>query len=565
MFPALHPSRTCRPEIIARPCATAASDRDIVRSIVLDPAPQGLEASYSVLFTPEAIQFVAELAATFSLQIDQLYWQRLNRKCANLRAFQKPQFLDSPERRDPNWKISPVPARLQNRHLDLGDVSPANTSHFVNSLQADVQGVQVDFDDGHCPTWQNQIIGLHNVYRVVHGQIPGLASIQSLPVLMLRPRAWNMAEHNMMVNGKEVPGPIFDFGILMFHNANKLSEMGCGPFFYLSKVEGAGEAQLWNDIFLWSQMKLGIPRGTIKACVLIENILSSFQMEEILYALREHSLGLNCGIWDYAASIICKFGHLRNFVLPDRNKYVNMERHFLKCYMQLVVRTCHRRGAHATGGMAALLLPLDKESQKATEIIEKVCQAKLKEIQEGVDGFMVYDIGLVPYVNELWRLHASSADQLMVKLSTTQITPEDLLQMPSGGVTMDGLNHNIAVTVLFIYHWFQGYGHFYYNGAVEDSATAEISRSQIWQWIRHETSVEDFNAVVTKTLVKQLAEKFLTCCMEGKLSFCQNEKERYQMKIAMGMFMEIITKNEFPDFITTYLNDNYMFWSFHKQ
>lgn len=204
--------------------------------------------------------------------------------------------------------MAPVPKRLINRRLDLGDVSPTSLVHFTSALNADVQGIQVDFDDGHCPTWHNQITGLLNVYKAVHNQLPNVPTICKAPILMLRPRAWNMLETHVWIDNKQIPGPVFDFALLMYHNAKILFEKECGPFFYLSKMEGSNEARLWNGIFTWAQKKLNLPYGTIKACVLIENILSSFEMNEILYELRDHSLGLNCGIWDYAASVISKFG-----------------------------------------------------------------------------------------------------------------------------------------------------------------------------------------------------------------------------------------------------------------
>ncbi|KAK5897558.1 hypothetical protein CesoFtcFv8_010609 [Champsocephalus esox] len=246
---------------------------------------------------------------------------------------------------------------------------------------------------------------------------------------MLRPRAWNMVEHNMMVGGKEAPGPLFDFGLLMFHCGEKLFRNGSGPFFYLSKVESFMEARLWKNIFVWTQLKLGLPLGSIKATVLIENVLAAFEMEEILYELREHSAGLNCGIWDYSASFINKFGRRQAFLLPDRSKYVNMEKRFLRSYMELLVQTCHRRGALATGGMAALLLPEDRDAYRTA--MAAVSRLKLMEIQAGVDGFMVYDLGLIEPMQKLFQLHTEGDNQLHQLLEDVTVTPDDLLSMPS--------------------------------------------------------------------------------------------------------------------------------------
>lgn len=435
-------------------------------------------------------------------------------------------------------------------------MSPSDYIHFTSSLKANVQGIQVDFDDGHCPTWKNQIFGLYNIYRAVRNQIPNVPKISDAPVLMLRPRAWNMIEHNMSINGKEVPGPLFDFGLLMFHNGSLLSQCESGPFFYLSKLEGAEEARLWNEIFIWSQLRLRIPYGTIKACVLIENILSSFEMDAILYELKDHSLGLNCGIWDYAASIISKFGDDSSFLLPDRNKYVDMSKPFLKKYMDLVVKTCHRRNAHATGGMSAKLLP-EKHSKDYGNILTSILDSKLTEIQAGVDGFMVYDLKLVEFVNDLWKKHGGPfLNQIRFSGSSEKITESDLLTLPKGGVTEDGLRHNITVGILFIYHWLCGKGVFVFKGSVEDSATAEISRAQIWQWIRHAAPIENKHSIVTRNLVyNETSTIFDTLSKE----YGFDNSAKVKLAVAFDVFTEIVNHRDFPEFITTYLSDNYVF------
>ncbi|GBP40887.1 Malate synthase [Eumeta japonica] len=467
------------------------------------------------------------------------------------------------------------------RHLDLGDVSASNVAHFISALNADVQGVQID--------------------------------------------------------GKEAIGPLVDFAILMYHNAEKLHETRSGPYFYLSKLESASEAALWDKIFVWAQNELGLPQGTIKACVLIENILSTFELEEILYALRNHSMGLNCGIWDYAASLIAKFGHRPEFLLPDRNKYVNMERHFLKSYLQLVVKTCHARGAPATGGMAAAVIApgTDATDKGSKETINKVLEAKRKEIEVGVDGFLVYDSRIVPHLNEasfcdaifipLWKKYGATPNQLSRKLDLV-ITEADLLEIPSGGVTLNGLRHNVAVAILFIYHWLAGIGHFFYSGNVEDSATAEISRFQIWQWIRfaqpptlaalgwrlsgpslYERIVgecpnlmvshipvcfdhtarsntvivvhNDERATITRFVIEppleddpkqcvtiKLVEKTVTnFCAHAFKNLCRSNAERKRLTAARYMATEVFLAREPPEFITTYLNDNHKFRTLHNK
>uniref|UniRef100_A0A672GFX0 malate synthase n=1 Tax=Salarias fasciatus TaxID=181472 RepID=A0A672GFX0_SALFA len=516
------------------------------------PPPPGLEAEYSTLLTADCRHFLHELISTFDEEVDQILQFRVHRKAELDLSGGLPSFPESTAhiRRDPAWRVLPVPPRLRRRHVDVGDLAPCDTQRFIKGLQSPAQGLQVDFDDGNCPTFYNQIKGIHNVVQAVHNQIPNVPCISQAPVLMLRPRAWNMVEHNILVEGKEAPGPLFDFGLLMFHCGQKLLEQQSGPFFYLSKVESFMEARLWNNIFIWTQQKLALPLGSIKATVLIENVLAAFQMEEILYELRDHSAGLNCGLWDYSASFVNKFGHRPAFLLPDRSKYVNMEKHFLRSYMDLLVQTCHRRGALATGGMAALLLPQDPSSASHRKALDTVTRLKLLEIRAGVDGFMVYDLNLIRPMQRLFQLHTEGENQLQQLRPDVSVTPGDLLQMPSGGVTLYGLRHNIAVGVLFIKAWLSGKGHFFYRGQVEDSATAEISRSQVWQWLRHQARLEDDSRLVSRHLVSELTGDVL-------------QQSKRMLHTAADMFLEVVLKRYFPEFITSYLNQEHTFLSMH--
>ncbi|KAK1804520.1 hypothetical protein P4O66_020527, partial [Electrophorus voltai] len=427
-------------------------------------------------------------------------------------------------RSDPSWRVSPVPSRLQCRHVDIGDLSPCDTKRLTQGLRSPAQGIQV--------------------------------------------------------KGREVPGPLFDFGLLMFHNAKHLFETESGPFFYLSKVESYLEANLWNRVFVWTEDRLGLPVGSTKATVLIECVLASFEMEEILYELREHSAGLNCGIWDYSASFVNKFGHRPDFLLPDRSKYVNMEKHFLRSYMDLLVQTCHRRGALATGGMAALLLPRDSKSALYKTVVNTVTRQetvnmmpdysaeltylcnkvlKLLEIKAGVDGFMVYDVNLIEPMQRLFQQHSKSQSQLHQLRSGLTVTPEDLLTMPAGGVTLNGLMYNIAVGVLFIEAWLSGRGHFFYRGQVEDSATAEISRSQVWQWIRHQVKLEDDGRTVSCGMVKSLAQDLVADLRAA--THCQTQRDEERLMTAIIMFLEVVKKSDFPEFLTTYLYLDHTFLS----
>ncbi|XP_055499500.1 malate synthase-like [Leucoraja erinacea] len=529
--------------------------------VEIEPPPAMLKVEFQTILTPETVQFLAELVSTFDEDVEEILQLRIGKKLCLDRNGGLPEFLPhtSHIREDQSWKVQPVPQRLQNRHVDLGDVSPANTEHFITALSSTAQGIQTDFDDGHCPTYLNQIQGLFNVYKAVHSQFPDIPHISKVPILMLRPRAWNMVEHNMLVHGKEVPGPLFDFGLLMYHCGRILFENGCGPFFYLSKVESHLEARLWNKIFVWVQKKLGLPNGSIKATVLIENILAAFEMEEILYELRDHSAGLNCGIWDYSASFVNKFGHRREFILPDRSKYVNIEKMFLKSYMDLLIKTCHKRGALATGGMAALLLPWDKEGLDYQSVLAKVRRLKLLEINAGVDGFMVFDLDLIKPMTKLFLEHTDGPNQLHVLREDVDVTPSDLLTMPSGGVTLHGLKYNIGVGILFIEAWLRGQGTFYFRGQVEDSATAEISRSQVWQWLRHRVKLENDGRIVTRNLVQALVKEIETELQD--VLHHHNDSSKGQLAVASEIFLEIVQKRDFPEFLTMYLNLEHTFLS----
>lgn len=493
--------------------------------------------AWDCLFSLPCRDFLTRLLLRWEPEVEQILLDRRIKKCLYDKETSLPDFPASVPRQDQQWKVSPLPKRLLRRHLDLGDVSPSETERFLQCLQQDVDGIQTDFDDGHCPTWHNQIQGWWNIYRHVHGLLPSqIPRVEEAPVLMLRPRAWNMTEHNIMVRGRETSGPLVDFGILMFHNAKLLQRSGTGPFFYLSKLEGSKEAALWNRIFVWTQTELGLSQGTIKACVLIENVFAAFEMEEILWELREHSAGLNCGMWDYSASFINKFGDRPEFQLPDRSKYVSMERSFLASYMRLVVQTCRRRGAPATGGMAAqVLVPGNEEGTT-----ERVVAAKRKEIQAGVEGFMVYDFGLVSPCRKLW---AEARPEISV--DQAPITAQDLLTLPGGGVTVEGLNHNVEVGVMFIASWLQGKGVMELRGCVEDSATAEISRSQVWQWIRHRAILEETGDIVTVAMVREMVIKLVL-----------EHSGQQEVTEAAWMFLDLVSMRNFPEFVTTLLSDS---------
>lgn len=505
---------------------------------IVAQVPTNLKKEYDILFSEAFKDFITRLVHQFGPRLENLLDQRLYRRCG-LDQVQDDDVINHlihgseslcPKEKD--WHVGRIPSRLTNRHIDLGDVSPADKEALLNGLYAaHVNGLQVDFDDGHCPTWSNQLQGWYSIYKVVRE-----VDLDQRPLLLFRPRAFNMVDRALMVDGKFVNGALLDFGLLSFHNAKVMLDnspsrlLRNGPFFYLSKLEDPSEAQLWADLFAWTELELGIPEATFKATILIENILAAFKMKAILYHLKEYAIGLNCGMWDYAASIIAKMGHRKAFVLPDRHGYVNMERPFLKTYMKLVIKTCHEHGALATGGMAAQLDNKD---------LEKVMKAKGQEVEQGINGFLIYNPALAEPCKRLFEGQSKHFDH--------QLTIGDLLALPPTKVTIEGLKKNVTIGVLFIHAWLKGQGTFCHNGLVEDSATAEISRLQVWQWIRHQTVIENEDLTVSFGIVQEMCRK-------------EDFQDKHE---AVQLFLNLVSLNKCPEFLTTWLNETNCFANKH--
>jgi malate synthase A len=557
--------------------------------IVSAPAHDTREA-FQAIFTPDATAFVAALARTFQDDVNALLSARTERQ-AKLDQGWMPDFEPETKRiREGNWVVDAVPEIVQQRHIDMGDVSPHDMDHLVSALNSGADGVQVDFDDGCCPSWGNVLKGHFNIMNVVRGSRKSIRAAKregrttghnfrreerlkptkDQAYIMFRPRAWNMNERHMVVSGYEVMGPLFDFGMHMFHNAAELIAQGRGPFLYLSKVESYLEARLWNKIFVWTQQRLGIPIGTIKACVLIENVLASFQMNEILYELRMHSMGLNCGMWDYAASFVSKFRTRPDFTLPDRTVYVTMERRFMKSYRELVVQTCHKRGCTATGGMTPLHPQTEgdedgqgnRSGRERQEIFQKCVSGKVKEMELGIDGFLVYDPELVPVLKREWRRFSRNGpNQIHVTLDHLEITAEDLLSVPDGGITADGLLKNVTVGICFLENWMRGNGHFCLANKTEDSATAEISRSQVWQWLRHQCILED-GRIINRLMIRRVIFGYVNWRIR---TFDLQGHDKRRLLDAAMTFEHVVNRRRFPSFITTYLYNQHVFWSHVEQ
>ncbi len=441
------------------------------------------------ILTPEALAFVELLQRELGPRRRELLERRTERQL-ELDAGERPDFLpETKDVREGHWQVAPPPPDLSDRRVEI--TGPVDRKMMINALNSGARVFMADFEDATSPTWENVVDGQRNLRDAVRRTIELDAGGKSyrlndeIATLVVRPRGWHLPERHVLVDGEPVSASLFDFGLAFFHNAREQLERGTGPYFYLPKLESHLEARLWNDTFRLAQDELGIPQGSIKATVLIETILAAFEMEEILYELREHSAGLNAGRWDYIFSVIKKFREA-DFVLPDRAQ-VTMAVPFMRAYTDLLVRTTHRRGAHAIGGMAAFI-PSRKDPEVNEVALTKVREDKVRESQNGFDGTWVAHPDLVPVATEIFDgvlgERPNQVDRLREDVS---VAPEELLDfgIPGGDVTDEGLRTNVSVGVRYLHSWLNGVGAAAIDNLMEDAATAEISRSQVWQWVRN--------------------------------------------------------------------------------
>ena len=512
---------------------------------LLAPPPAGSQR----ILTAAALEFVAELERRFRFRRAQCLARRSALK-QKLDAGWRPDFLPETEAiRLSSWTIAPVPAELEDRRVEI--TGPVDRKMIINALNSGAQVFMADFEDANSPTWENVVLGqehlLDAVRRTIEHEDPATKKRYRLnertAVLFVRPRGWHLDEKHVRVDGRAMSGSLFDFGLFFFHNAKALLERGSGPYFYLPKLESHLEARLWNEIFEVAQDALGLPHGTIKATVLIETCLAAFEMDEILWELREHSAGLNCGRWDYIFSFIKKFRAHPQFCLPDRAS-VGMDRPFLRAYSQLLIQTCHRRGAHAMGGMAAQIPQRDPEKNAAA--LAKVRADKEREVGDGHDGTWVAHPALVPVAREAFDRVLSGKNQLHVKRADVHVRAADILAVPEGSISEAGLRANLSVGVAYLEAWLRGSGCVPLHGLMEDAATAEISRAQVWQWLHHGSSLDDARTI-DKTLVrKTLAEELARFRAElGAERYAQSKFE-----LASTIFERLILDRELEDFLT---------------
>jgi malate synthase len=474
----------------------------------------GLEivaARHDAVLSPDALAFVADLAREFAPRVDALLGQRRDAQARYDRG-QRPGFRpDTAEIRESDWTVAPLPKDLQDRRVEI--TGPTDRKMIINALNSGASVFMADFEDSNAPTWANLVQGQQNLRDAVGGSIEYVAPetgkvyrVGPRPAtLMVRPRGWHLPEKHVLLEGRPVPASLLDFGLFFFHNARALLAKGTGPYFYLPKLQSHLEARLWNDVFVRSQEALGIPPGTIKATVLIETLPAAFEMHEILWELREHSAGLNCGRWDYIFSTIKTQRNDPSWVIPDRGQ-VTMEKHFLRSYTRLLIQTCHRREVHAMGGMAAQI-PIKDDPEASRVALDKVRADKLREVTDGHDGTWVAHPGLVGVAREVFDTHMAGPHQIHRKREDVRVAAEDLLRVPEGTRTEAGLRHNVRVGVQYLEAWLGGNGCVPLYHLMEDAATAEICRTQVWQWLRHHATLDGGEPLTVPRFHRVLAEE----------------------------------------------------------
>jgi malate synthase len=501
------------------------------------------------VLTPAAVAFVEDLARRFRPRIEDLLARRRAAQ-ARIDAGARLDFLpETAAVRSGDWTIAPTPPDLQDRRVEI--TGPVDRKMIINALNSGASVFMADFEDANSPTWANVVGGQANLMDAVARTITFESETgkryslnEQTAVLLVRPRGFHLPERHWIVDGQAAPAMLVDFGLYFFHNTAPLRAAGTGPYFYLPKMQSHLEARLWNDIFVHAQAALGVPRGTIKATVLIETLPAAFEMDEILYELRDHSAGLNCGRWDYIFSAIKTLHADPGFVLPDRGQ-VTMEAPFLQAYVRLLIKTCHRRRAHAMGGMAAQI-PIKEDPEANAKALDKVRADKLREVREGHDGTWVAHPGLVPVAKEVFDEGMPGPNQLDCLREDVAEDADALVEPPRGTRTEAGLRHNIRVGIQYLEAWLGGQGAVPIYNLMEDAATAEISRTQIWQWLKYRAALDD-GPTVTRALVQHcVAEEYERVRKEvGAARF-----DRGHFPEARKLFEAVATSDDLVEFLT---------------
>jgi malate synthase len=510
-----------------------------------------LTPAVAEILTPDALAFIAKLQRSFDSRREESLERRQQRQAALDRGETLDFLPETKHIRDGDWTCAPIPTDLLDRRVEI--TGPADRKMTINALNSGAKIFMADFEDANAPTWENMVDGQINLRDAIRRTITFTSPEgknyelkDQLAVLLVRPRGWHLPEKHLLVDGCPVSGGLFDFGLYFFHNAQELLRRGTGPYFYLPKLESYLEARLWNDVFKLAQDDLDVPQGTIRATVLIETIPAAFEMDEILYELRGHSAGLNCGRWDYIFSCIKKFRNKRDFLLADR-ALVTMTTHFMRSYSLLCIKTCHRRNTFAMGGMAAQI-PVKDDPKANEEAFAKVRADKEREANDGHDGTWVAHPGMVQLALDVFNARMPQPNQIDKKREDVQVTASDLLDFgPSEPITEQGLRTNVSVGVQYLEAWLRGSGAVPIFNLMEDAATAEISRAQVWQWIRHPRGRLSDGRKVTKELFRSVLNEELDKIKNaiGRERFAKNKYD-----VAREMFDTITTDDDFVEFLT---------------
>ena len=504
-----------------------------------------ITADFASILSQQALAFIAKLHREFEPRRQELLARRAARQ-QEFDAGRRPDFLaETAAIRQSEWRIAAQPKDLLDRRVEI--TGPTDRKMVINALNSGASTFMADFEDANCPSWHNMLEGQLNLRDAVRRTISFEQGSkhyelhEKTAVLIVRPRGWHLDEKHVTVDGQPVSGAIVDFALYFFHNAKELIARGTGPYFYLPKMESHLEARLWNDIFVAAQAQLGIPRGTVRATALIETVVAAFEMDEILYELREHSAGLNIGRWDYIFSCIKKFRADPHFCLADRAQ-VTMLAPFMRAYALLLVKTCHRRGAPAMGGMAAQI-PIKNDPGANDAALEKVRQDKLREVTDGCDGTWVAHPGLVAIAKRVFDQHMPQPNQYDRQRPDVNVSAKDLLNFqPEKPITEAGLRNNISVGIQYVGAWLAGEGAVPVFNLMEDAATAEISRSQIWQWIRSPKGMLEDGRKVTVELFRQLLADELA---KVKSAFSDGKYDE-----AAKLFERITSDDKYVEFLT---------------
>ena len=507
------------------------------------------------ILSPEAKAFLSKLGARFEGRRQELLARRqaVQKK---LDGDWRPDFLpETAAVRSGDWKVAPIPRDLSDRRVEI--TGPVERKMIINALNSGANVFMADFEDSNSPTWKNNIEGQENLRDAVRGTIRYVSpegkvyEVGANPAtLVVRPRGWHLDEKHFQVDGRPISASLFDFGLYFFHNAIALKERGTGPYFYLPKMESHREARLWNSVFNFAQDALGVPRGTIRATVLIETLPAAFEMDEILFELKDHSSGLNCGRWDYIFSFIKKFSYREDLALPDRST-ITMDRHFLKSYVELLIETCHRRGIHAMGGMAAQI-PIKRDAEANDRAMERVRQDKLREVKAGHDGTWVAHPGLVPVAKAVFDEYMPGPNQIARRNPTIHIQAADLLAVPEGEITRKGLEMNIDIGLRYLAAWLDGLGCVPIYDLMEDAATAEISRAQLWQWAHHGGRMTDgvtLDVPVVLATIPVVLERI-------KQELGEERFAASKFTAAAKLFEQMIAAKQLPEFLTSVAYDS---------